>query len=160
MDLEVKHPTTLNQKVQLMEYIVQKRTDNLDYLRRFHEGKAMWLNTVNISTLEIERAYQPQTLQKRLQQWFCLGLSLAPLIQYDNGYQFVRACSQLMEEYEYHFSNVAVQGMKILKAFTNNFVEDDSAPIVMNHKTIKPVIHKSNGSVVYEFLQTPNIVGI
>jgi hypothetical protein len=40
-----------------------------------------------------------------------MGVSIAPLLQLENGYHFIRSCAQLMEEYEYHFSNVAVQGM-------------------------------------------------
>ncbi|KAG2382291.1 hypothetical protein C9374_005493 [Naegleria lovaniensis] len=147
---------TMDQKVHLMEFLVQKRVENLDYLRRFHEGKIMWLNVVKVSPSEIENAYQPKELQKRLEQWLCLGVSLAPLINYNDGYHFVRACSQLMEEYEYHYSSMAMQGMKILKAFTNTFV-DEETPIIPSQKTIKPVIHKSNGSVIYEFLQTPHI---
>lgn len=162
LEHEVKHPValskTLDQKVPLMEFIVQKRVENLEYIRKFHEGQVFWMNTVKVSPSEIEKAYQSQTLQKRLEQWFTLGMSMAPLIQIDNGYEFVRACSQLLEEFEYHFSNMAVQGMKILKAFTNNFVDDDTPPVITSQKTIKPSIHKSNGSVVYEFLQTPNIV--
>ncbi|EFC41823.1 hypothetical protein NAEGRDRAFT_58715 [Naegleria gruberi] len=161
LEHEVKHPValskTLDQKVPLMEFIVQKRVENLEYIRKFHEGQVFWMNTVKVSPSEIEKAYQSQTLQKRLEQWFTLGMSMAPLIQIDNGYEFVRACSQLLEEFEYHFSNMAVQGMKILKAFTNNFVDDDTPPVITSQKTIKPSIHKSNGSVVYEFLQTPNI---
>nr|CAG4711719.1 unnamed protein product [Naegleria fowleri] len=147
---------TIDQKVPLMEFLVQKRLENLDYLRRFHEGKIMWLNVVKVSPSEIENAYQPKELQKRLEQWFCLGVSLAPLINYNDGYHFVRACSQLMEEYEYHYSSMAMQGMKILKAFTNTFVEEET-PVIPSQKTIKPTIHKSNGSVIYEFLQTPHI---
>jgi len=46
-----------------------------------------------------------------VQQWFYVGVSIAPLLQLDSGWQFIRACAQLMEEYEYHFANVAVQGM-------------------------------------------------
>lgn len=47
----------------------------------------------------------------RVQQWFHVGMSLAPLLQLDSGWQFIRACAQLMEEFEYHFSSVAMQGM-------------------------------------------------
>ena len=98
-------------KSEMIEYIVNKRVKNLDYLKRVHEGHVLWLNIVKIQTSDIERFYQPQTLQKRVQQWFHLGMSIAPLLNSEHGWCFLRACSQLMEEYEYHFANAAVQGM-------------------------------------------------
>ncbi len=98
-------------KNEMIEYIVNKRVRNLDYLRRVHEGNVFWLNIVKIQTCDIERFYQPQTLQKRVQQWFYLGMSIAPLLGKEHGWSFLRACSQLMEEYEYHFANAAIQGM-------------------------------------------------
>lgn len=52
-------------KAQLLEYIVKKRVDNLDYIRRVHEGKVFWLNCVKITPQDIEQYYHPQTLQKR-----------------------------------------------------------------------------------------------
>lgn len=146
---------TNDSKAQLLEYIVKKRVDNLDYIRRVHEGKVFWLNCVKITPQDIEQYYHPQTLQKRVQQWFYMGVSIAPLLQLENGYHFIRSCAQLMEEYEYHFSNVAVQGMKILKALTVSSTEDDEETNI--NRPIKPVINKVGGTVVYEFLRTPNI---
>lgn len=108
-----------------VEYIVTKRIANLEYIRKVHEGNVYWLNVVRLSKDDIKNFYHPQALQKRytvsinlsdvsrVQQWFYIGVSIAPLLQFQNGFQFVRACSQLMEEYEYHFSNVAIQGMVI-----------------------------------------------
>ncbi|KAL9654056.1 hypothetical protein ABK040_011600 [Willaertia magna] len=142
-----------NAKVQLIEYIVQKRVDNLDYIRKFHEGKIYWFNTVQITIEDINKYYPATFLQKRLQQWCCLGISLSNLLQLDTGIQFIRACAQLLEEYEYEFSNVAVQGMKMLKAIALNNWEEES----LVQKNIKPTIHKMNGNVVYEFLKIPNI---
>jgi hypothetical protein len=139
-------------KNEMIEYLVNKRVKNLDYLKRVHDGQVFWLNVVKISTADIERYYHPQTLQKRIQQWFFLGVSIAPLLQLENGWNFVRACSQLMEEYEYHFANVAVQGMKILKALKFSNADEE-----MNRNSIKPGIHKVGGTVIYEFLRTPNI---
>jgi hypothetical protein len=52
-------------KAQLLEYVVKKRVDNLDYIRRVHEGKVFWLNCVKITPQDIEQYYHPQTLQKR-----------------------------------------------------------------------------------------------
>jgi len=136
----------------MIEYIVNKRVKNLDYLKRVHEGHVLWLNIVKIQTSDIERFYQPQTLQKRVQQWFHLGMSIAPLLNSEHGWCFLRACSQLMEEYEYHFANAAVQGMKILKSI--KFTSSDEE---MSKHAIKPSINKVSGNVAYEFLKLPNI---
>lgn len=162
-----------NSRFELIEYIINKRVKNLDYIRRVHEGKAYWLNIVKIRPEDIIQFYHPDTLKKRVVQWFYLGISIAPLLQLDNGYQFIRACAQLIEEFEYHFANMAVQGMKILKslAISNNNedeeewssqygnlegAKDDNG--VSTSRAIKTSLSKVEGKIVYEFLRTPNIV--
>jgi hypothetical protein len=47
-------------------------------------------------------------------KWFALGISLAPLIQSENGVTFVRAVAQLLEEFEYYFGHMGSRGMVCL----------------------------------------------
>ena len=101
----------------------------------------------------------------RVQEWFYLGLSLAPLLQLPNGRPFVRACAQLLEELNYHTSNVAIQSMKAMFRSTalssSNSTNNLYAPnpsVLDTDKDIRPAIKKVGGTVVYEYLQTPNIV--
>jgi hypothetical protein len=47
----------------------------------------------------------------RTKIWFCLGVSLAPLIRIDNMTTFVRSLSQMMEEFDYFSGNSGVQAL-------------------------------------------------
>lgn len=46
-----------------------------------------------------------------IREWFVLGYSMAPLLQFANGAGFTRAAAQLVEEYEYCFGNIAEHSM-------------------------------------------------
>ncbi len=88
-----------------IEYIVTKRTANFDYIKRAHQGKVYWFNTVQLSKPLINRGFAShKLLNKRSERWFTLGLSLAKLLEFPNGALLVRAMAQLIEEYE-HFND-------------------------------------------------------
>jgi len=66
--------------------------------------------------VKLTRSDFGEDIQKRVFQWFSLGLSLAPLLSIENGPTFVRSLVQLIEEYDYHFvMHPAVQGVKVTK---------------------------------------------
>ena len=43
--------------------------------------------------------------------WFCLGVSLAPLLRIDSVTTYVRSLSQMMEEFEYFIGNSGMQAL-------------------------------------------------
>ena len=48
---------------------------------------------------------------QRSAQWFCLGLSLAPLLKIEHPVDYIKSLSLLVEEYEYESSDFATQKM-------------------------------------------------
>jgi len=101
----------------VLEFLVQKRTKTLSYIQRLYEGKVHWMNLVHITVEDLKEFYDSQVdVQKRAEQWFVLGISMGPILQWAQSLQYLRAISQLMEEYDYHYSHAAVKGMKIIKS--------------------------------------------
>lgn len=139
---------------EIIKKLVEKRIQHLNYIQKIHKGEVYWMNTCKISIDDMKEFFHESTLEKRVEQWFFLGISLAPLLQVSNGWWFLRALVQLLEEYEYHFSNLAVQGMKYLKAMTSTSVQQLS---VVTGRSVKPSIQRVGRTVVYEFLRTPNV---
>ena len=84
-----------------IEYIVVKRQSTLDYLKRVHQGSVHWLNVITLSRSDINEFHEKTFLVKRSEQWFFLALSLCRLLELPNGPVIVRACVQLLEEFEY-----------------------------------------------------------
>eukprot|EP00743_Colponemidia_sp_Colp-15_P004484 GILK01004835.1.p1 GENE.GILK01004835.1~~GILK01004835.1.p1 ORF type:complete len:272 (-),score=32.19 GILK01004835.1:127-942(-) len=137
-----------------IEYVVLKRQKNFDYIRRVHEGRVHWLNVVLITQEDITKIHDPNVLAKRAEQWFYLGVSLAKILDLPNGAYTVRAFSQLLEEYEYHFANTALHGFKFMmtKAQAPPTFHDASST-----DPVKPIIYRSGKTAVYEYLTTPNV---
>ncbi|EGG17960.1 hypothetical protein DFA_06626 [Cavenderia fasciculata] len=153
-----KMEETLERKKSIV-YIVEKRTNAIDYIRRIHESAYYqqnsksplhWMNVANIQKIDFEKSID---IQKRLIGWFSLGLSLAPLLSTDKGPAFVRALVQLMEEYDYQFElGSAMQGVKVLLA-----KKQQSHTVVSENEHIKSKIVKTGNAVIYEFLKVFNI---
>jgi hypothetical protein len=92
----------------IVEHMVTKRIEIINYIKNTITGENFWMN---ISKIKFETQDITTTEnQKRIEQWLSLGLSISPLLVCD-GRNFIHSFSQLMEEFEYHYSNFAVQGM-------------------------------------------------
>jgi len=102
--------------VDFIEHLVRKRIESWKYLKRVHEGSIYWMNVVFLTKEDIANYYiDPKVLQKRAEEWFCLGISLANifnLANISNGAPFLTAISQLWDEYESHYGYInAIQKM-------------------------------------------------
>jgi len=73
-----------------------------------------------------------------------LGVSLATLLQIADTAAYIQSLVQVFEEYDYHFSNAAVQSMKRLQASMGGDADDDEQDKV-----------RSRLRKHYRFLQTP-----
>lgn len=142
-----------------IETIVRVRTDNLMYLRRFFDSDNstvrhnFWMNTIELqpdlgTTLSETKGTQTTTLE-----WFCLGRSLADLQMKANGAHFVRSASQLMEEFSFFVSNVALQRVRQLKYIGSpqGFLDESTFPDAQGE--FKPRLCRLHGSTVFQFLQ-------
>ena len=93
-----------------IESIINARLTQLsDISNILHQTKRV-MNAVIITPVTMMRFYGAK-LSTLVQQWFSLGYSIAEIILLESGNIFVRKVAQLIEEWEYHFSNRAIQSM-------------------------------------------------
>jgi len=142
------------QRKQRIESLVIKRQQNISYLRRFHHGGVFWLNCILLKA-------PITTSVRRTVMYYYLGMSASNLLVQEGmkGFHFVYAFTQLMEEWEYHFSSPTMQGMKLLLARTSSTPYPQTI-ISSNSEREEDLVgrtsvHKHNGNVVYEYLMTP-----
>jgi hypothetical protein len=86
-----------------VEELVAKRLHNFDYIKRAHQGSVHWMNTVLLSKEDIINFYgkeKKEVLQKRAEQWFYVGISLAPILTLSSGTPYVVALSTFWDEFE------------------------------------------------------------
>ncbi|OLL26416.1 hypothetical protein NEOLI_002442 [Neolecta irregularis DAH-3] len=64
-----------------LQEIATKRISAMDYLRRVHEGRTHWFNTILLSKEELERIYDDPKNARRAVGFLVLGLSIANLVE-------------------------------------------------------------------------------
>ncbi|GCB25607.1 hypothetical protein AAWM_08492 [Aspergillus awamori] len=80
-----------------------KRISTLGYLRKAHEGRIYWFNTVHFSRTDINRLpyFEPRKLARRAINYLLLGLSLPPILDVSTTpVEFLRALNTLLIEFE------------------------------------------------------------
>ncbi|RAL13002.1 uncharacterized protein BO97DRAFT_343889, partial [Aspergillus homomorphus CBS 101889] len=80
-----------------------KRISTLGYLRKAHEGRIYWFNTVNFSRADISRMpyFEARKLARRAINFLLLGLSLPPILDVSTTpVEFLRALNALLLEFE------------------------------------------------------------
>ncbi|KAE8145593.1 hypothetical protein BDV25DRAFT_133645 [Aspergillus avenaceus] len=80
-----------------------KRISTLDYLRKAHEGRIYWFNTVHFSRSDIGRIpyFEPRKLSRRAINYLLLGLSLPPILDVSStAVEYLRTLNALLVEFE------------------------------------------------------------
>ncbi|KAJ5787414.1 hypothetical protein N7457_002404 [Penicillium paradoxum] len=80
-----------------------KRISTLDYLRKAHEGRLYWFNTVHFSRADITRLpyFEARKLSRRAINYLLLGLSLPTILDVNSSpYEYLRALNALLLEFE------------------------------------------------------------
>ncbi|KXG52334.1 uncharacterized protein PGRI_086180 [Penicillium griseofulvum] len=80
-----------------------KRIATLDYLRKAHEGRVYWFNTVHFSRADIARLpyFEARKLSRRAINYLLLGLSLPTILDVNTTpFEYVRALNALLLEFE------------------------------------------------------------
>lgn len=80
-----------------------KRISTLDYLRKAHEGRIYWFNTVHFSRADIGRIpyFEARKLSRRAINYLLLGLSLPPILDVSSTpVEYLRALNALLIEFE------------------------------------------------------------
>lgn len=151
------------QRMQILEDLVQHRRADWSYLKSMHEGTHYWLNMALLREQQVLEHVGDRSVIRRSVQWFYLGLGLGRLIKdvHHTQYLAMEAC-QLLEELEFYFSSGAVQGMKLMVATNTTLYEplhkmEDEA-LYSVQESFRPTIYKWNQRPVFRRLLTPSLV--
>ncbi|KAG0645965.1 hypothetical protein D0Z07_7727 [Hyphodiscus hymeniophilus] len=81
-----------------------KRISTLDYLRKAHEGRVYWFNTLLFNKPDLQRMpyFDPRKLARRATNYLLLGLSLPTVIDLNgaNSQEFLKTLNSLLSEFE------------------------------------------------------------
>ncbi|CAG8499516.1 26322_t:CDS:2, partial [Racocetra persica] len=107
--------------------LVQKRITTFSYLKRVHEGRIHWFNTVCLSKEDLGMMYENVRMKKRTGNFFILGCSLASILDISNPQDYVKALNVMLQEFEYHTNDHSKQKMKIFFRKSKITKHDDSS---------------------------------
>lgn len=146
------------QRKQRLEALIRKRKSNLLYLKKIHTGDCYWLNSCLFTKEDLINYGKNEVSKQKIESFFILGLSIARILDIPNGLNFIRAFSQLIEEWEYYYSGTAMQGMKYMMAKTSPCIYPNLVPTESGLQDIqRPCVYKFLTNIVYEYLQLLNI---
>ena len=90
--------------LQLIHDVSSKRISTLDYLRKAHEGRVYWFNTLLISKADLSRMafFETKKLARRATNYLLLGLSLPNVVDLNSAspQEYLRALNALLSEFE------------------------------------------------------------
>ncbi|GAB9464570.1 hypothetical protein Gpo141_00001999 [Globisporangium polare] len=155
------------QRMQILEDLVQSRRCDWSYLKKMHEGTNYWLNIALLREQQVLAHLGEKQTIRRSVQFFYLGLGLGRLIsEFSSHPQFLamEGC-QLLEELEFYFSSGTVQGMKLMVATSStlhepvekNESDEESSSRYSLHEPFRPTVYKWNQRPVFRRLPTPPI---
>lgn len=84
--------------------VSSKRISTLDYLRKAHEGRVYWFNTLLFSKSDLSKMpfFEPRKMARRATNYLLLGLSLPNILDLNstNSQECLRALNALLVEFE------------------------------------------------------------
>lgn len=84
--------------------VSSKRISTLDYLKKAHEGRVYWFNTLLFTKADLTKMpfFEPKRLARRATNYLLLGLSLPNIIDLNpaNPLEYLRALNALLSEFE------------------------------------------------------------
>ncbi|KAI9714384.1 MAG: hypothetical protein M1820_000345 [Bogoriella megaspora] len=84
--------------------MASKRISTLDYLRKAHEGRIYWFNTLHFTKSDLSRLsyFDPRKLSRRATNYLLLGYSLPTILDLNSQTptEYLRALNALLAEFE------------------------------------------------------------
>ena len=97
----MQNPSIVYQQV---HDVSSKRISTLDYLRKAHDGRVYWFNTLLFNKSDLSRMsfFEPKRLARRATNYLLLGLSLPSILDLNtvNPQDYLRALNALLIEFE------------------------------------------------------------
>ncbi|CUS13479.1 unnamed protein product [Tuber aestivum] len=101
-------PQSPNALYETVHEVATKRIATLDYLRRAHEGRVYWFNTVLFTKADLQRMvyHDGKKLARRANNYFILGNSLPSILDLGTSspLDYLKAFNHLLQEYEAHIA--------------------------------------------------------
>ncbi|KUF95627.1 Sec14 cytosolic factor [Phytophthora nicotianae] len=111
---EVLRQVSAQQRMRILEDLVQHRRSDWNYLKAMHEGSNYWLNVALLREQQVMNHVGYKQSIRRGAQFFYLGIGLGRLVGESTHPELLAMdCCQLLEELEFYFSSSTVQGMKL-----------------------------------------------
>ncbi|KAF4636230.1 hypothetical protein G7Y89_g1841 [Cudoniella acicularis] len=102
--LQPPSPTLENITYQHIQETSSKRISTLDYLRKAHEGRVYWFNTLLFNKPDLQRMpyFDSRKLARRATNYLLLGLSLPTILDLNssNSLEFLKTLNALLAEFE------------------------------------------------------------
>ncbi|KAL5345905.1 hypothetical protein ACLOAV_008935 [Pseudogymnoascus australis] len=97
-------PSLENITYQHIQEVATKRISTLDYLRKAHEGRVYWFNTLLFNKPDLARMpyFDSKKLARRATNYLLLGVSLPTILDLNssNAVEFLRTLNALLAEFE------------------------------------------------------------
>ena len=95
------NPAMVYQNIQDMS---SKRISTLDYLRKAHEGRVYWFNTLLFSKSDLSRLpfFEPKRLARRATNYLLLGLSIPVMLDMNanNALEYLKSLNAILSDFE------------------------------------------------------------
>ncbi|KAI9988439.1 hypothetical protein PInf_021851 [Phytophthora infestans] len=157
----VLRQVTAQQRMRILEDLVQHRRSDWNYLKAMHEGSNYWLNVALLREQQVMNHVGYKQSIRRGAQFFYLGIGLGRLVGESTHPELLAMdCCQLLEELEFYFSSSTVQGMKMMVATSSTLhepLDTENSPQYSADEPFRPTMHKWNQRPVYRRLLTPPI---
>eukprot|EP00644_Phytophthora_capsici_P000478 jgi/Phyca11/5166/fgenesh1_pm.PHYCAscaffold_4_\ len=157
----VLRQVTAQQRMRILEDLVQHRRSDWNYLKAMHEGSNYWLNIALLKEQQVMNHLGDKQSIRRGAQFFYLGIGLGRLVGESTHPELLAMdCCQLLEELEFYFSSSTVQGMKMMVATSSTLhepLDTENIPQYSADEPFRPTMHKWNQRPVYRRLMTPPI---
>ncbi|KAF1781897.1 hypothetical protein PC129_g17057 [Phytophthora cactorum] len=158
---EVLRQVTAQQRMRILEDLVQHRRSDWNYLKAMHEGSNYWLNVALLREQQVMNHVGYKQSIRRGAQFFYLGIGLGRLVGESTHPELLAMdCCQLLEELEFYFSSSTVQGMKMMVATSSTLhepLDKENSPQYSADEPFRPTMHKWNQRPVFRRLMTPPI---
>lgn len=97
----MQNPSVVYQQI---HDVSSKRISTLGYLRKAHEGRVYWFNTLLFNKTDLSKMpfFEPRRLARRATNYLLLGLSLPNILDLNTAspQEYLRALSALLSEFE------------------------------------------------------------
>ncbi|KAG0299217.1 hypothetical protein BGZ98_010249 [Dissophora globulifera] len=90
----------LQKEQEWVHVLLEKRIVSWKYLTRVFQGGMVLYNTAMVSAQDMRHIWADEISQRRSIQFFLLGTSLATILEIPNSVDYIRALSQVLQEYD------------------------------------------------------------